>query len=475
MPLDYKTIKRLALSSSLSPKDLLALAPQNDPFYVGAKRQLEKGRWFASIYKAMGSPPRCHIRRVHYWLVTTNAVPKIDGTPYENTQHDWDLLTLASKYARYLGLVPIDNIVDRRNPEPSIHADYWKDRSPSSIRDGIDESSIIEDIVSQFYPYNPCNTQPYMIELWAEKSTMNDVLEPICQQYGMNLVTGLGELSITSVYLLAGRIANAKKPVRIFYISDFDPAGECMPVSVARKIEYFIRQYGLESESSSTSRVKVVGIDVDVDVKLSPLLLTADQCKEYNLPRTPIKETEQRKDKFELRHGIGATELDAMEAIYPGKMEEIIVDAITPYFDIEKWNETVRVNREVQEEVRKYLVGGECGTCDGTGLVSFEGLDEKMDSELVPFKVTVECSDCTGTGKTPGKIPHDLMSSLTFDDTGNLKPTIEQLAKTEVEEMVSRWLYDSGLDYIDQIKRYRSHQNQTSDESAIIDIDPEEI
>lgn len=462
--LDYKTIKRLALSSSLSPKSLLALAPQNDPFYVGAKRQLEKGQWFASIYAAMGSPPRCHIRRVHYWLVTTNAVSKIDGTPYENTQHDWDLLTLASKYARYLGLVPIDNIVDRRNPEPSIHADYWSDRLPTTIRDNIDESSIIDDIVSQFYCFNPCNTQPYMLELWAEKSTMNDVLEPICQRYGMNLVTGLGELSITSVYLLAGRIANARKPVRIFYISDFDPAGECMPVSVARKIEYFVRQYGLGLESTS-------------DVKLSPLLLTADQCKEYNLPRTPIKDTELRKDKFELRHGVGATELDAMEAIHPGKMAEIIEEAITPYFDVGRWNEAVRVNRDIQEEVRRYLVGGDCPICNGSGFIfERDGNEEvELNGEMVPVTVTFECGPCSGTGKLPGKIPYDLMNDLSFDN--NLKPFLPSSTET-VEEVINRWLYDSRLDYIDQIRRYRSHQNQTSDDSdddAKIDIDPEEI
>jgi len=31
-------------------------------------------------------------------------------------------------------------------------------------------------------------------------------------------------------------------PLRIFYVSDFDPAGQCMPVSAARKIEFFSRR-----------------------------------------------------------------------------------------------------------------------------------------------------------------------------------------------------------------------------------------
>lgn len=33
--MDYQTIKREAKARGVSVKDLIALAPQNDPFYVG--------------------------------------------------------------------------------------------------------------------------------------------------------------------------------------------------------------------------------------------------------------------------------------------------------------------------------------------------------------------------------------------------------------------------------------------------------
>lgn len=75
--IDYSLLKKTAAKSGLSPHEILALAPQNDPFYVGAKRQVEKAKWFEKIYSLMGCPPNCHIRRVHYWLVTTQAIPKI--------------------------------------------------------------------------------------------------------------------------------------------------------------------------------------------------------------------------------------------------------------------------------------------------------------------------------------------------------------------------------------------------------------
>ena len=49
-------------------------------------------------------------------------------------------------------------------------------------------------------------SQRYLVEVWCEKSTMNDILEPICRQQQTNLVTGLGELSITRVNELVHRI-----------------------------------------------------------------------------------------------------------------------------------------------------------------------------------------------------------------------------------------------------------------------------
>jgi len=436
--IDYSLLKKLASAQGVAPAELLALAPQNDPFYVGAKGQLEKGKWFASIYQAMGSPQKCHIRRVHYWLVTTKAVPKLNGQPYQNTQNDWCILNLGAKYARYLGLVSIENIIDRRNPEPLIHAHHWQHQRASDIRDGIDEDNIIRSIVDQFVAFNPSKTQSHMIELWAEKSTMNDVLEPICRRYGLNLVTGLGELSITAVYLLAKRIIQSQKPVRIFYISDFDPAGESMPLAVSRKIEYFARNYHQLEQA---------------DIKLIPLMLTSQQCKDYDLPRTPIKETEKRKDKFEDRHGIGATELDALEALHPGEMSRIITQAVEEYFDTNSWNAAIQKNRELQAYVRAYLVGGECPECEGTSV---------FDSEY-------NCQTCQSKGYVEGKIGTDILTALDTSQFDSYTPPSSPLGF----DPCAPCLYDSSLEYVPQIERYRAHKSQGSggNDSDTVDLD----
>jgi len=65
------------------------------------------------------------------------------------------------------------------------------------------------------------------------------------------------------------------------------------------------------------------------DIQLHPVCLTHDQCAEYALPRTPIKESDLREARFEERYGSGATELDALEALYPG----ILVREIERFYD----------------------------------------------------------------------------------------------------------------------------------------------
>ena len=74
---------------------------------------------------------------------------------------------------------------------------------------------------------------------------MDDILIPLCQRYYVNLVTGIGFLSITHVLQLIDRVIDNRKPTRIFYISDFDPAGVQMPVQVSRQIEYWLDQKNL--------------------------------------------------------------------------------------------------------------------------------------------------------------------------------------------------------------------------------------
>jgi len=281
--------------------------------------------------------------------------------------------------------------------------------------------------------------QPYHVELWVEKSTMDDVLLPIGRELGVNVVTSLGFQSITSVISLIQRIARANKPARIFYISDFDPAGDSMPVGVARQLEYWLTDYA-----------------EGADVALTPLILTRDQVARYRLPRVPVKDTDKRKGHFEERYGEGAVELDALEALYPGTLADIVRTAVAPYRDADLARRLQRAEDRAQREVsfswgvatRRYE-GDLKGLRDEARalLASYEGrlavLRDALDVELAPLR---------------GRLA-ELRQAIS-DEADNLSVYLPERPEPETgfpDE--ADWLFRSGRDYLAQMGVYKARKN----------------
>ena len=110
-----------------------------------------------------------------------------------------------------------------------------------------------------------------------------------------------------------------------------------MPVDVAVKVQFELDRLGVD----------------DLDIQVRPVALTHEQCVEYRLPRTPLKSTETRAVRFAERYGEGATELDALEAIHPGLLEQILVEEIERYRDPEHDSAVEAACQEVEDELRR--------------------------------------------------------------------------------------------------------------------------
>lgn len=297
-----------------------------DPFEISSNpttAQRAWAEWFALITRDVTD--KFHIRRIHYM---TLEKPKPDGNPYKNTVNDSSLLARASEYARYLGLVDMDAVEDHKNEGEVISVDYGMDNPTIDFsirpRNFTHPEIDIDDVENLFttegssedIEFDIPSRRPFHLELWIEKSTLNDIVYPIAEKYGMSLNIAGGQFSVTNVKDMFSRIKNLEKPVRIFYLRDFDPSGQTMPTAVARKIEWFIRKQRPE-----------------IDLKLFDVALNYAQCVQYQLPRAPMDRNEIYKGNFEKQWGEGATELDALEALHPGELEHILDDTIAPYFD----------------------------------------------------------------------------------------------------------------------------------------------
>ena len=460
--IDYRTIKEMAKEQGISVTDLCALAAKNDPFYTGRPSEVAAAEWFAELWAQFGYRTGVHLRRVHYQIVSQDTPityphrDYADGKPYENTQGDWGYLCEAGKYARYLGLVSPEAFEDRRNPDAIVNADsYWEDPTPGYE---VHEDWWQTDFRLPEFPDLPKlrakgykgALQSYHVEVWCEKTTMNDVLEPLCRRYDVNLVTGAGEMSITSVVDFMDRVREANRPARILYVSDYDPAGLGMPISVARKIEFFQRQNG----------------DGSLDIRLHPIVLTADQVEEYNLPRVPVKDSDLRKANWEAHHGKGQTELDALEALYPGKLAEIVKAAILDYYDPDLDSKTREARRNLEEALdaehafvlESYAAEIQEVEGDYADLVEeMDDLRERFAELIKPFQAEI---DVYRERLEDIKASWENVQEAVTEDLGAVDVDLDDypLPEPDLPPESDGLLYISGRGYPEQLEYYQAYR-----------------
>jgi hypothetical protein len=413
-------------------RELLVLSDASDPFYAGTTPTQKKwAEWFARMWEQeYKGRTGIHIRRCHYHIDAIGFL-KINGMPYTNTRRDWGWLCEASKWARILKLVPADAFEDRRNADPyplnwrtaelgqptvfgTEQYGWWLPSLSSS------EWTLRTPRVSGYAPDDYLD-RAYLLEVWIEKSTMDDILEPLCKELRVQLVPAAGFQSISNIVKLLQRIREIGKPARIFYISDYDKQGRGMPVQVARHLEYWRQHYAPDS-----------------DIKLDNLVLTKEQIKLYNLPSN----TDKKKK--------GAVELDALEAIVPGELEKIVRAAIAPYLDEsiddrldeakrkaeknaqQKWSRLMAPHKQTLEELNEQV--NEIR----------EKYQKLLERELEPFKeplARLEGDVEQAASKFRANLPD--------------RPTQEVREQNEQE-----WLFDSARSYLEQLAFYKKQQKQ---------------
>jgi hypothetical protein len=356
--------------------------------------------------------------------------------PYENTEDQWNDLCEAAKKARYLDLVPADAFVDRRNPEPIFIEPTFSEALTGIVRPEDWEWDVPDfpDLPSlELDPPTP--DRPYEVWLVCEKSTVNDILLRLQERYGVGIITGEGQLSITRALYLVNRAIETGRALRILYICDFDPEGDSMPVAFARKIEFELRKR-----------------DADADVVLKHVALTKDQVQDLDLPRIPIKDTDRKKTHFEDRHGEGAVELDALEAIHPGELESMLVEEIEHYWDTELQEETDAVASEVREQLNEIN-----NDVHGRHRDAYEAQRERYAAEVAAFQAAV----------APIRQELETLSAAVEselrDRHRNLDPVDwpQSADAGEIDDPnIPDPLYDSQRNYETQIRCYKTFQGK---------------
>jgi hypothetical protein len=445
-------------------RGLLAMARSNDPFYAGQEWQREQAEWFASVFRRLGfEGRRVHVRFVHYVACGEEPNPTTgekqqerlpDGSPYENTEENWQFIQAASKHARNMGLIDPRNIVDRRTPRPFLNAPEEQPPAPGALV--VEPSFRLPSIeVDDLEPYQSGGRayptgyeysvafEPSLVEMWMEKSlddADDPLIETLCEEEGVNLITGIGFMTISSVYALLERRAHLEKPLRILYLSDFDPAGKHMPGAPARHIEFALRN-----------------MEEKPDIRLHHLALTEDQVTELELPRIPIKDSDRRKANFEAKHGKGATELNALmletrrtstEAMLRGAIRELRDDALPNRLRASRWEAQRILDEELSRRLRwprraLELIEEEAREVGERYATELQELADRLAEEIDPLE------------ERANRVLHAARRRLAGLEEVEL-PEVEGLEpEEEPEESARDWLFDSRRDYLEQLRHYK--------------------
>jgi hypothetical protein len=309
-------IEAAALASGHNLGDLTVQSPGTDPYRLDTKTGRRLAHWFAEQIERLVPRGDIHLRGLHYRLLGTK---KPDGSPYLNNDDNWIWVQQASACARWLHAVPFSRIADGRNDDPEILT-VEETTSPGFGHLHIfGHAEVPDEVMPSVFASRPSTRQPYRIILIGEKSSLRDELYPVAASVAGELLLPTGEASDTMIERMAMRAAADDRPAVVLYFHDFDPAGWAMPIHVSRKLQALV----------DGCFVSALGLDIQV----FPVALTLRQCIDYDLPSTPLKESERRADTWRTDTGREQTELDAMIALHPGAIRQIARDAIRPFFD----------------------------------------------------------------------------------------------------------------------------------------------
>ena len=264
--MDYYSIRDTAKAYGKPVGDFFAMSNDCDPFYIkNNPNKMVLVDWFKDLFEQYWELLSDKVVRSLHYLQLHHTVHLADGkTRYINLDEHYEKLLDAAKYARYVGAVPFNIIEEVHNP-----VDVYIPESLAMPDISIEKDTPLLGLWS--FPYRPKYELPsvfprdqrFVVEIWCEKTY--SPFRDLAKRYGAVWQRSTGEQTLACVNGLFERIKKHKRPTRILYISDYDPAGTSMPLAVSRKLEYLIHE------------AKEKGEDIQDDVRLYTLALTSAQ------------------------------------------------------------------------------------------------------------------------------------------------------------------------------------------------------
>lgn len=157
------------------------------------------------------------VRFCYYRAVSQGIVPK--------TQNGYVLVQRALMHLRETGDIPWTMITD---------SSRWM-RKPETW-DGVDE--MLADAASS-YGRSLWNDADARVEVWCESESVAGVIVPVTSEWDVPLFPMKGQTSASFAHSAAMAHRNDPRPVIIYYVGDWDPAGLEIEANLADKLQAY--------------------------------------------------------------------------------------------------------------------------------------------------------------------------------------------------------------------------------------------
>jgi len=143
-------------------------------------------------------------------------------------------------------------------------------------------------------------------EVWCESRSIASVLLADCKELAVDLYPCGGFSSVSFVHSAAQEhnASNDWRPLQVFYIGDYDPAGVLIDTSLQKELRAHLAE--------------------DIELRFERIGINTDQIAEYDLPTKPRKDTDRRSSQVELTVEAEAMPAHLLRSIVRERVESLL-------------------------------------------------------------------------------------------------------------------------------------------------------
>jgi hypothetical protein len=286
--------------------------------------------------------PKASIRGIFYILVSLNLIP--------NTKNAYKGLSKSLVKAREKDFIPDEWIAD-------------ESRSIIDIDDVYSSPEELVDNELEFFDYLPDEykdriprwyKQPIYVEIWIEKKAMasvfKSILDPVEEEKKeerrhIRIIPNSGWTSRTFWVNNATRLIREGQSrsgdVVVLYFGDFDPSGSKM----VKKLKEMLEEHGIEFKNVAITKEQIRRFHLEHLKNTDPVVLA-------KLKRDRNATEFMRENDGQLFQ----IELDALEALRPDDLRDLLLESVDDLFDKEIFIEVINDPKHQPDEIRRLVI-----------------------------------------------------------------------------------------------------------------------